>query len=150
MFSEMKDLYTIGYEGVTKEDFLRNLKRNHISMLVDVREIPISRKRGFSKSALMKELNENGIEYVHIKKLGSPTAIRNRLKEDHDYDRFFKDYTDYLVKCSKHELAELYNLVTKKRACLMCYERDSTRCHRSVVAKKVSRLNGLKIGIHHL
>lgn len=146
----MKELYTIGYEGVSDEDFLRNLSKNDIAVLVDVREIPLSRKKGFSKTVLERFLSRHGIKYVHLKRLGSPSKIRNRLKEDHNYESFFRDYTDYLMKEAKDALDELYEIAISEKACLMCYERDVSFCHRNVVADKLSTLNGTRFQVRHI
>lgn len=146
----MKELYTIGYEGVSNEEFLRNLSKNNIAVLVDVREIPLSRKKGFSKTVLERFLLQHGIKYVHLKHLGSPSKIRNRLKEDHNYELFFKDYTDYLVKEAKDALNELYEIALSEKVCIMCYERDVNFCHRNVVADKLSTLNGARFQVRHI
>ena len=69
-------LYTIGYEGRDIDEFVSLLKDNRITRLIDVREIPFSRKKGFSKSRLNERLQNENIDYVHIKALGSPSEIR--------------------------------------------------------------------------
>ena len=84
------ELLTIGYEGRAIDEFIARLKQFNISRLIDVREIPLSRKPGFSKTSLRERLEDEKIEYVHIKALGSPSPIRNKLKTDWDYDYFFK------------------------------------------------------------
>ena len=82
-------LYTVGYEGRSIDDFVTILKSAGVTRLIDVREIPLSRKRGFSKSALKQRLDDESIAYVHYKELGSPSEIRHKLKEDWDYNYFF-------------------------------------------------------------
>src|SRR5208283_920819 len=89
-------LYTIGYEGRDIDGFISRLKEFGITRLIDVREIPLSRKRGFSKSALKQKLDDENIEYVHYKALGSPSDIRHKLKVDWDYNYFFEAFTNYL------------------------------------------------------
>ncbi len=69
-------LFTIGYEGRDIDEFVSLLKDNGITRLIDVREIPFSRKKGFSKSRLNERLQNENIDYVHIKALGSPSEIR--------------------------------------------------------------------------
>lgn len=89
-------LFTIGYEGLKKEDFAERLKENNVKVLIDVREIPWSRKIGFSKSQLEDTLDKYRIKYLHMKKLGSPSTIRKKVKEDADYRYFFNEYKNYL------------------------------------------------------
>ena len=95
---QAKALLTIGYEGLDLDHFIKFLTSNKVDVLVDVREVPISRKRGFSKSRLSQALAKKGISYEHIKALGSPSPIRKRLKEDWDYEAFFSAYDEDLVE----------------------------------------------------
>jgi uncharacterized protein (DUF488 family) len=71
------NIYTIGYEGLGPEDFLRQLRRANVSMVVDVRDVPLSRKRGFSKTALADALQAAGLEYTHVRSLGFPHALES-------------------------------------------------------------------------
>ena len=76
------ELYTIGYEGINIDDFIKQLKTSGVSKLIDVRDIPFSRKKGFSKEVLKETLEDNNIKYFHFKPLGSPASLRSKLKED--------------------------------------------------------------------
>jgi len=131
-------LFTIGYEGLDFPDFLKFLTYHKIELLVDVREIPASRKEGFSKSFLSQALGEAGIDYAHIRALGSPSPIRKQLKADWDYDAFFSAYDDYLEQ-QDEALNLLNDLIEKnRRVCLMCFEKSHEECHRSRIASHVA------------
>ena len=82
-------LLTLGYEGYTVEGFIDKLKENKIDVVVDVREIPLSHKKGFSKTPLSENMTINNIKYCHFKELGSPKIIRKKLNNDRDYTSFF-------------------------------------------------------------
>ena len=43
-------MFTIGYEGRDVDEFVSCLMQYKVTRLIDVREIPLSRKKGFSKS----------------------------------------------------------------------------------------------------
>jgi uncharacterized protein (DUF488 family) len=90
-------LMTIGYEGTTLADFLNTLKAAGVDQLLDIRELPISRRKGFSKTALSTALAKKGIGYAHERALGSPRDLRNRLREDRDLESFFSDFREYLA-----------------------------------------------------
>jgi len=139
-------LFTLGYEGLKTDDLISHLKQKNVEILVDVREIPWSRKRGFSKSQLEAILQKHGIRYVHMKKLGSPSAIRKRVKEESNYDYFFNAYKNY-VATQIDELKNLQRMTEKAVCCLMCYERNVEMCHRKIIASEVKRIdnNGLKV-----
>ncbi len=141
----MKKLFTIGYEGVALDDFIRALKTAKIEVLLDVRELPISRRKGFSKTALGTALTEAGIAYRHEKQLGSPKTIRHRLREDGNYPRFFREFDRYLIKQST--LLEMLAEKLKGNVALMCYEKNHEECHRRSVADALAELLG-KTPIH--
>ena len=145
----IQKVFTIGYEGREIEDFISRLKAFNITRLIDIREIPISRKRGFSKAALKKRVEAENIEYVHLRSLGSPSILRHQLKADHDYDRFFSAYRSYLSK-NQNSLVEAYGYLQDGPACLMCFERFPEKCHRSAVAQKIKEHHGNGIMISHI
>lgn len=134
----MKRVFTIGYEGASVADFIATLDLAGIDVLLDIREIPISRRPGFSKSVLSDALTAAGLTYRHEKRLGSPAAIRHRLHEDGDYTAFFRDFRRYL-KTQAALLTQLAEDLTGNVA-LMCYERDPQTCHRLVVAQAFETL----------
>lgn len=126
-------VYTIGYEGRTIMSFIEALSSNGIQRIIDIRETPISRKAGFSKSLLSHYLESVGIDYIHIKGLGSPKPIRDRLHQTNNYSEFFNAYRDYIGGHFEY-IQEAWELAEDKKTCLMCFEKKPQECHRSVVA----------------
>ncbi len=141
----MKKLFTIGYEGAKLDDFVETLRAAKIDVLLDIREIPVSRRRGFSKTVLGQTVEASGITYRHERKLGSPKSIRHRLREDGNYNRFFREFERYLDK--QRELLESLAGELKGNVALMCYEKDHADCHRRSVAEALAGLLG-KTPIH--
>ncbi|MBU0662313.1 MAG: DUF488 domain-containing protein [Candidatus Diapherotrites archaeon] len=131
-------VYTIGYEGRTAEEFLRELKGHKVKRLVDVRERAFSWKKGFSKTALSLALNGAGIEYVHMPALGSPAELRKELYKKGDYDCFFRDYAKHLAARGE-SLGQLKELAGSKASAIMCFERDPGKCHRSIIASELGQ-----------
>lgn len=147
---ETAALYTIGYEGKAVRDFVQDLRANGVEVLVDVREMPVSRKPGFSKTKLASFVNEAEIEYVHLKSLGSPKEARQKLKDSGDFEGFSHEYLDHLAGSSK-DLRELENLISSgKKAALMCFEQDHTQCHRTLLVTELVREMGLDLDVYHL
>lgn len=142
-------LLTIGYEGRTSDGFLAMLRRNGVARVVDVRQLPLSRKPGFSKSALAAFLLKNRVEYVGVPKLGTPTEIRNRYKKSVDFARLRRDYLAYL-DTQEPALAELHELAAQGGCALLCFERDPTKCHRSILAEVLAGRTGSAFRIEHL
>ncbi len=139
-------LFTIGYEGTDIKSFILQLKENAVECLLDVREIPFSRKRGFSKTALAKRLSAEHIRYLHFKELGSPKNVREKLKQTRDYEEFFNNMDAYLAH-KKESIESAYHYVRQYVCCLMCFERQASQCHRTIVAKRIKERdgNGLQI-----
>ena len=91
-------LYTIGYEQRDITEFINTLNDLNIDTLIDVREIPASRKPGFSKNRLREHLEQANKKYIHIRELGSPGPLRKKLYKDNDYNSFFTGYKKHLKK----------------------------------------------------
>lgn len=133
----MRSLFTIGYEGATIPDFVETLKLKNVDVLLDVRELPASRRKGFSKGTLAEHLEKAGIIYRHDKRLGSPKEIRHKLYADGDYEVFFRSFRKYLS--SQMDLVKALSRELTGNVALMCYERDPETCHRKVVAEAFSQ-----------
>lgn len=138
----MKKILTIGYEGASLDDFIATLQSLNVNTLIDIREFAVSRRKGFSKTALRAALEFHNIQYQHEKSLGSPKSIRHKLRKDNDYSQYFADFKVYL-ETQLDVLKELAS--TSSDTCvLMCYERDFKICHRSIVAAKLGEITGVK------
>ena len=146
----MTTLFTIGYEGVGLENWIEILKDNEISLVIDVREKPISRKKGFSKRSLCNALKENDIKYIHMGILGSPGEIRSELHNTHNYPSFFRKYLSYLCKQSGAIKALLDKASRQKGTCLMCFEKDPLKCHRSILTEYLLTNYPNDIKVEHL
>jgi uncharacterized protein (DUF488 family) len=145
----MIELMTIGYEGMTLKEFLDILQRCRVTMLVDVREMAISRKPGFAKVALSEALKKRGIKYEHLVDLGCPKDIRHEYRDDGDWARYTKKYKAYL-DTQKAPMDQLWNLMQEERCCLMCFEADFNFCHRSFIAERMTAMAELPMRAHHL
>lgn len=137
-------VFTIGYEGLDIDTFMSLLSEHGIDMIVDVRELPLSRKPGFSKKALGSLLNLSGREYVHMVDLGCPKPIRDRYREDGNWKRYTEGFMKYL-KTQDDAIAELSSLATASNCALLCYEADSNFCHRSMIANAVKDYCGARV-----
>jgi len=136
-------LSTIGYEGASVEGFIATLKAADTTLLLDVRELPISRKPGFAKAALRDALADAGIAYRHERALGSPKDVRHRLREDGDVARYWKDFHAHLA--TQHALLDELAATLTGRVTLLCYERDPNECHRSAVAAALAQRVGIDV-----
>ena len=137
-------IYTVGYEGLDIDSFLSLLADNDIETVVDVREMPLSRKPGFSKKSLASVLNLSGREYVHMVNLGCPKLVRDRYREDGNWKRYTEGFMKHL-KTQDDAIAELSALAATSNCALLCYEADSNFCHRSMVASAVKDYCGARV-----
>lgn len=138
MRTEPTIVATIGYESADLADFIATLRAASVTRLIDVRELAISRRKGFSKRALSGALAQTGIEYVHLRGLGDPKAGRTAAKAG-DVARFRRVFTRHMeTEIAQADLRTAARLATEGGACLMCYERDHAACHRTIVAEALS------------
>lgn len=134
-------LYTIGYEGLDINAFINRLRDAGVQTIVDVRELPLSRKKGFSKTAFREALAQSGIAYFHVPALGCPKDIRDRYKLDRDWATYTKSFLAY-VGTQDVTVRELVKLSQSTKACLVCFEADFSECHRTYVARAARKLGG--------
>lgn len=138
-------LYTVGYEGADIAHFLQTLKDCGIKRLIDIRDVPVSRKRGFSKTALATALESQGIAYSHLKALGDPKAGREAMRRG-DYPGFLDIYTHHIESPEgQAALRKAVVLARESTSVLLCYERSPAQCHRTVVAREMAQLSAFDI-----
>lgn len=144
-------LFTIGYEGISLEEYLNRLLRNDVKVLVDVRNNPLSMKYGFSKSQLQRYCNSLGIEYVHFPEVGIQSEQRQELNTQADYDKLFAAYRkNNLTKTTASQERILNLLKEKKRIALTCFEANICQCHRKHLAEAIENLPNFEYEVKHI
>ncbi|MFL0587784.1 DUF488 family protein [Sphingomonas olei] len=129
-------IFTIGYEGVTMDEFIAALHRAGVERVIDVRALPLSRRPGFSKSTLAASLQAAGIDYVHLKALGTPKRGRDAAKKG-DVATLREVYDDQLaLPEAQAAAAQMRALAAEKPSALLCYERDPCHCHRTLLLQE--------------
>lgn len=133
-------LFTIGYEQAKPAAVLDELKRAKIELLVDTRAVAASRRPGFSKRQLAASLDDVGIAYLHLQKLGTPAEGRAAARSG-DTDSLWRIYEKHIKRSEpQEELGELVALIKSgKRIALLCYCRDPKTCHRSRIVANVKK-----------
>jgi uncharacterized protein (DUF488 family) len=139
-------LFTVGYEQAKPAAVLGELKRAKIELLIDTRAVAASRRPGFSKRQLAAALDEEGISYVHLQKLGTPAEGRAAARSG-DTDTLWRIYEKHLRSAdAQSELHELVGLIKSgKRIALLCYCRDPKTCHRSRIVANVKKKMVVKV-----
>ena len=129
----MMRIFTIGYEATTMAEFLAALKEAGVQRVIDVRALPVSRRPGFSKSPLRAALAEVGIDYVHLKALGTPADGRSaaRAGRHEDLERIYAAQLDLPEAIVAAE--QMRELALEKPSALLCFEREPAQCHRSLL-----------------
>lgn len=126
-------LFTIGYEGATMDEFLAALRDAGVERVIDVRALPLSRRPGFSKTPLTNALAEAGIEYVHLRALGTPAEGRAAARAG-QHSRLETIYAAQLELPEAIVAAEeMKALAGERPSALLCYERDPGGCHRTLL-----------------
>ena len=144
-----KDLWvgSIGYE-LHKDHlaFARHVQAAGVERLIDVRELPISRRRGYAKSALGQAMVDAGVEYLHIKALGNPKPFRDLYKSGNVAEGQ-RCYEEHLLGEQRGALEALVPLLREKRCALMCVEHDPATCHRTVILDALRDELGLSLDV---
>lgn len=133
----MRPLFTIGYEGKTVDEFLGELQAAKVELLIDVRAVAASRRPGFSKTALSNALRERGIDYLHLRPLGTPAAGRQAARAGRTAE-MRAIYADQL-EIPEAEIALVQALAAAEvhRVALLCFEKDAPGCHRAMLAERM-------------
>jgi uncharacterized protein (DUF488 family) len=131
-------IFTIGYEGTTIGEFIAALKGAKVERVIDVRALPLSRRPGFSKTPLSRALVEAGIEYVHLKALGTPADGRAaaRAKRHSDLERIYAGQLELPEAIAQS--AQMLALAEEKPSALLCMEREPAHCHRTLLLNAVA------------
>jgi uncharacterized protein (DUF488 family) len=144
-------LFTIGYEGISLEEYLVRLLKHNVKVLIDVRSNPLSMKYGFNKNQLKKYCASLGIQYFHFPEVGIQSDQRQELNSQNDYDKLFTKYRkNNLTKTIKVQNEILNLLVQHKRVALTCFEANIHQCHRKHLAEAISKLLSFKYEVKHI
>jgi uncharacterized protein (DUF488 family) len=133
----MRQLFTIGYEGKTVDEFLGELRAAGVERVIDVRAVAASRRPGFSKTALGNALRERGIDYLHLRPLGTPAAGREAARKGRTA-AMREIYAGQLETDEAHfALEQALAAATEKKAALLCFEAEAPGCHRAMLAERM-------------
>jgi uncharacterized protein (DUF488 family) len=127
-----KRLFTIGYQGRTVPEIVAALREAGVERVIDVRELPLSRRRGFSKTPLSAALAAAGIGYIHVRAAGNPYR-----HEAADVERCLALYNAHL-DARPEVVRTIRQLASEGPAALLCAEENASHCHRSVIARKAA------------
>ena len=136
---------TIGYEAAGFGAFLATLREAGVALVIDVRELPLSRRAGFSKGVLAASLAAAGIGYVHLKSLGTPKEGRLAARRG-DYPRFWS-IVEARMQTPEAELAlqQAAGLAGQTPSALLCFEADPQKCHRRKVSDALAEKFGFAV-----
>jgi uncharacterized protein (DUF488 family) len=131
-------IFTIGYESTTVAEFLAALEQAGVERVIDVRAVPNSRRPGFSKNLLKNALAEVGIDYVHLRALGTPADGRAaaRAGRHQDLERIYAGQLELPEAIAQG--AQMLELAKEKPSALLCYEREPGGCHRTLLLRAVA------------
>lgn len=142
-------MFTVGYQGHSIETFLDLLLAHGVGHIIDVRQLPFSRKPDFSKKRLAAHLADAGIGYTHLVQLGTPKPLRDEVRRTRDFPAFFAAM-DALVAAQPEALQAALDIGLAHPSALLCFEADHAECHRLSVARAIERLAGAHCRVVHL
>ena len=138
-------LFTIGYEAKTVAEFLGQLTAAGVMLVVDVRAIAASRRPGFSKTILGAGLREAGLDYLHLRALGTPKEGREAARRG-DVVRMREIYAGQLATPEAElAMAQLEESARERPTALLCFEARAPGCHRAVIAEQLIENGGFVV-----
>ena len=128
-------IFTIGYEKSTQAELISALQTAGVERLIDVRAVPLSRRPGFSKNILAGDLAEAGIDYVHLKALGTPPDGREAARKNRhaDLERIYAGQLE--LPEAMVAIEQMRELAAEKPSAVLCFERDPSGCHRALLLR---------------
>jgi uncharacterized protein (DUF488 family) len=140
-----KELATIGYEAATQANVIDRLKQAGVEIVIDVRAVAASRRAGFSKTLLAGSLHDAGIDYLHLRALGTPKPGREAARAGRIAE-MTAIYEEHLTEpAAQLALAQAASVATERKAALLCYEAEAAGCHRRIVANLISGRTGVAV-----
>ena len=138
-------LATIGYERAALDEVIGRLKAARVEVVVDVRAVASSRRAGFSKTLLAASLAEAGVDYVHLRALGTPKAGRQaaRAGRTGEMHRIFEAHL--AEPEAQLALTQATEIASSRKAALLCYEAEAKDCHRAIVADRIRERIGCEV-----
>ncbi len=144
-------IFTIGYEGLTIDAYINKLITHSVTLVVDVRRNPLSKKYGFSKTLFKSYLDKARISYEHIPELGIASSQRHNLDTQEDYNRLFERYAETALPLCDAELARISRMLnTYRRVALTCFEAEAASCHRHKITERMSQSKHWNCPIVHI
>ncbi|MDB5443081.1 MAG: hypothetical protein JWP73_1457 [Phenylobacterium sp.] len=141
----MKPLATIGYEAATQGEVIGKLKAAGVEVVIDVRAVAASRRAGFSKTLLAASLADAGIDYVHLRELGTPKPGRDAARKGHVAEMHEIFEAHMAEPAAQLQLAQATEIALDRKAALLCYEADAAGCHRRIVAERIHEATGIVV-----
>jgi uncharacterized protein (DUF488 family) len=137
-------LFTIGYEGADIDSFINTLERAKVTHVIDIRDLPASRRRDFSKNILCQHLLDAEISYSHFKALGDPKPGRDAMRSG-NVELFLSIFSEHIQKSEAQLAIDNVSQIASEEVCaLLCFERDPKHCHRTIIAKEIEQRTNLK------
>jgi uncharacterized protein (DUF488 family) len=134
----MPRIFTIGYEQATQAQVIGALKDAGVKLVIDVRAVAASRRAGFSKGVLAASLKDEGLDYLHLKALGTPKAGREaaRAGRTHEMHQIFEAHM--AEPEAAVALVEAADMAKARPSALLCYEADPAQCHRRILTDRLA------------
>jgi uncharacterized protein (DUF488 family) len=139
-------VFSLGYQHHTPASLVEQLQAHGIALLVDVRDLPLSRKKGFSKTPLKAAIEAAGLAYLNLRDLGAPREVRQGKAAGWEVGKFRAAYARHLAR-QEAAIMELEHEAHERPTAILCLEDDPEECHRWVLSQ---RLEGDGFEVVHL
>ena len=139
-------MFTIGYQGASLERLVQTLNDADVTVLLDTRETPMSRRPEFRRSVLQTALEAAGIRYVSLRWLGAPKDLRGAARPSTGRGSPTATGTGY--PSSGKSFGASSRCSTPSASAFSASSSDPAACHRSLLAHEIEGL--LDVSAVHL
>jgi len=138
-------LYTIGYEGALQPEVIERLRAAGVTTLIDVRAVAASRRAGFSKTLLANSLAEAGIDYLHLRGVGTPKTGRDAARAGRT-EEMRAIYRDAMAEPAfELDYARLKDRAVAGTTALLCFCGEAAHCHRRLLSNRLAAEDGFEV-----
>jgi len=140
-------VYTIGFTKKSARQFFELLAANGVQRIIDIRLRPGGQLAGFAKKDDLAYFLEKLVQcdYMHLPQLAPTPDILDAYRKNRDWSQYVAAFERLMEERDIPGSLDR-SLFEEKSSCLLCSEATPEKCHRRLVAERLSGTwNGVEV-----